>query len=118
MRRQFHVLVALLLIAVLHGSVATAWMASPDHSPPVHAGTAHQVQDGMLDGCSGEHPADGSRPGCCDSSSCDCGCTATPAAVLRLTPAVRDWVTMENHRAEYVPILQRISVGAPFRPPA
>jgi hypothetical protein len=118
-RRLIRVLAALLSIAVLHGGVAAAWSASPERSPPTLAGTAHQVPDAMPDDCSGGHPADGSRLGCCDSSSsCDCGCTATPVAVLRLTPAVRDWVTLEDHRAEDAPGFRRMSTGAPFRPPA
>jgi len=118
MGRCFRALAGLLLIAVLHNGVATPSAATMDHAPPADAGMTHHGHDGMLgDGFDGP-PSDDSGPKCCDPSSCDCGCTATPAATLRLAPAARDWVQAAVFWAEGSARLPRAHTGAPFRPPA
>ncbi|MGE0031364.1 MAG: CopL family metal-binding regulatory protein [Steroidobacteraceae bacterium] len=118
MRDRFHPLAALLLLAVLHNGVAAPSMAAPDAAPPADAGMAHHGHGGMTDMGSGGHPADHTAPDCCDPSSCDCGCTATPAALLRPATAARDWQRAESTRAADATGIHPAATGAPFRPPA
>ena len=108
MRRPFRALTTLLLIAVLHNGVATPSTAAPDHALPADAGMTHHRQDG----------GDCSAPNCCDPSSCDCGCTATPTSMPRLAPAARGWAQTAVFWAEDAARLPRGPTGAPFRPPA
>jgi len=117
-RDRFHPLAALLLLAVMHNGVAAPSMAAPDAAPPADAGMAHHGHGGMTDMDSGGHPVNQTSPDCCDSSSCDCGCTATPAALLRPTTAARDWLRVEPARPADAAGFRPAITGAPFRPPA
>ncbi|MEX1994818.1 MAG: hypothetical protein WD929_09150 [Steroidobacteraceae bacterium] len=118
MRRPFRLLAALLFLAVLHNGVATAWFAAPDVALPDDMGMAHHGHDGMTDMDTGGDPGNGAGPDCCDSSSCDCGCTATQAFLLRPATAARDWARSAAVRAPDIMGFRPAITGAPFRPPA
>jgi len=111
-------LAALLLLAVLHNGIAAPASAVPDTAPPADAGMAHHGHEGMADMDSGGHPVSQTSPDCCDSSSCDCGCTATPVALLRPAIAARDWLRAEPARTPDAVGFRPATTGAPFRPPA
>lgn len=118
MRFRYRPLAALLLLAVFHGSVAAPWSAAPDIVPPDDTGMAHHGHDGMQGANPGGHPIDHSKSGCCDTSSCDCSCTATPAAALSPATAARDWQRAGTTRTPDAPGFRPATTGAPFRPPA
>ncbi|HEY5559815.1 MAG TPA: hypothetical protein VIK49_08815 [Steroidobacteraceae bacterium] len=109
---------ALLLLAVLHGGIAAPSAAAPYAAPPTDAGLAHHGHDSMTDADSGGSPAGDSGMDCCDQSPCDCGCTATPATVLNLATAARDWQRAGAIRAPDAAGFRPATTGAPFRPPA
>lgn len=118
MRNRFRPLVALLLLTVLQNGVATPWSAAPDVVPPADMGMTHQGHDGTMDRDAGGHPGNHAGPGCCDSPSCDCGCTATPAFMLSQTTVVRDWPRAGAARAPDATGIRPAATGGPFRPPA
>jgi uncharacterized protein involved in copper resistance len=111
-------LAGLLLLAVFHNAIAAPWSAIPDAAPPADMGMSHHDHDGMAHPDSGGQPMDHASPDCCDTSSCDCGCTATPMALLPPATAARDWLRAEPTRAADTTDIRPAAAGAPFRPPA
>jgi hypothetical protein len=111
-------LAGFLLLAVIHNGIAAPWSAAPDIAPPADMGMSHHGHEGMTDMESGGLPADQTSPDCCDSSSCDCGCTATTVALLRPTSAARDWLRADPALAPDAVGFRPAPTGAPFRPPA
>ena len=118
MQNRARMLAGFLLLAVLHNGIAAPWSAAPDVAPPADMGMAHHGHEGMMDMDSGGHPVESDEPGLLRSSSCDCGCTATPAVLLRPATAARDWLRAEPARAPDAVGFRPATTGAPFRPPA
>jgi hypothetical protein len=115
-RRRFHPLAALLLLAVIHNGIAAP--AAVEHAPPADQGMAHHGHDGMDHAGTGADPAQHTGPDCCDPSSCDCGCTATPAGATRSAAAAHDWQRLIAVPAEDSAGFRARATAAPFRPPA
>ncbi len=116
-RRRFRPLAAVLLLAVLHNGAATPWTAPPDVVPPDDLGIMHHGHAGMAHPDGGNPPHHSSRD-CCGSATCDCGCTATPVALLAPPATVRDWARAEAIGAPTFVAFRPGATGAPFRPPA
>ncbi len=111
-------LAGFLLLAVIHNGIAAPWAVAPDIVPPAEMGMTHHGHDGMANMESGGDPVNQTGPDCCDPSACDCGCTATPVALLRPAMAARDWLRAEPARAPDAVGFRPAATGAPFRPPA
>jgi len=119
-RNRLRPLAALLLLAVVHNGVATAWSAAPDIVPPADMGMTHHGDGAMANMDSCGEPANQAGHDCSDSSSCDCdcGCTATQIVLLRPASAARNWLRTESIRAPDTAGFRPGTIGAPFRPPA
>ena len=117
MQRSSRLLAALLVFALIQNG---AW-AAPHAPDPAEgdAAPAHHAHDGLSKSDSGQKTADPGAKDCCDTGSCDCGCTSNgPAAVFRPAPTAHDWARIAAVRAVDAAGELPGFGTTPFRPPA